>query len=320
MTKNSSSLSLAALVVLLSNCNRADFDPVSKVESVRILAIRADEPYATPGDTVNLDVLAFDGRATQPEPMQIFWLPTPCIDPTGDAYYACYPGFAQSFQPGVDLTPLLLSGQTFSFPMPTDVIGLHQGSHGAAPYGLAVAFAIACAGHVEFLAPTSDGSPEALPFGCFDINHNRLGPSDFVISYAQIYSFPDRSNENPVIENLLFAGAVVDAATGIVVDHCAKSDIDQCATNSLGVTLSGSSQEADPSAVGLKEQLYVDYFLTSGKVKHDAMILADAKTGSLPNSDDAFYSPLSAGDSQIWAVVHDNRGGVAWVQVAVHAQ
>ena len=37
-----------------------------------MLAIQADKPYAAPGETVNLDILAYDGRSSQPSPMRVF--------------------------------------------------------------------------------------------------------------------------------------------------------------------------------------------------------------------------------------------------------
>ena len=59
----------------VASCGAADFDPQSKVNTVRIFASRADEPYAKPGDSVTIDVLAYDGRRTKPEPMTVYWLP-----------------------------------------------------------------------------------------------------------------------------------------------------------------------------------------------------------------------------------------------------
>jgi hypothetical protein len=72
------------------SCAPSGFQDEAFINSVRILASAADKPYAKPGDTVNLSVLAFDGRPIKPEPMKIFWLPFVCKDPLNDAYYGCF--------------------------------------------------------------------------------------------------------------------------------------------------------------------------------------------------------------------------------------
>jgi hypothetical protein len=80
------------LVALLSiSCAEPpSFDPPSHLDSVRVLAIRADAPYARPGERVGVEVLAVDGRSSAPEPMQVHFLPRPCFNPTNDAYYGCF--------------------------------------------------------------------------------------------------------------------------------------------------------------------------------------------------------------------------------------
>lgn len=306
-------------------CNPGSFDPASKIESVRVLATAADKPYAKPGDTVSMTVLAYDGRANKPAPMGVWWLPQVCFNPPGDAYYACYGSLGQTFQPGVDLTPQLEAGTGFSFHMPDDVISAHQGQRGGDPYGVAIAFAIACAGHVEYTPPPAGSAPDALPFGCFDEDRAPLGPGDFVVSYSQVYAFQDRTNANPVIDHLTLDGSAVDPAAGISLGRCTQSNIDDCPTRKLDTVVPVSSQELNPSDVDLngnvlREELWVDYYLTGGKVKNDTMILDDPRDGRLSGTSDDLSAPQSAGDGLLWAVVHDDRGGVSWLQVPLVAR
>jgi hypothetical protein len=317
-----------ALVLALSvgalACTATDFDPGNKVQSVRILAARADKPYAVPSATVTLDVLAFDGRANKPQPMSVFWLPSPCFNPPNDAYYACYPAFAASFAPGVDLTDALVRENRFSFALPADIITAHQGNRSSAAYGMAVAFTIACAGHVEFITAAPGASLNTLPFGCFDENHRRLGADDFSFAYSFVYAFADRTNANPTIDHVTFGGVAVDATAGITVDHCTQSNIDDCPTTPLDVVVPASNQEPDPGDTDANgrvraEEIYVDYFVTSGKVKHDVTILFDPRVGQVSNTGNDLFAPQVAGDYLLWAVVHDNRGGVNWVELALHA-
>src|SRR5262249_25457774 len=130
------------------SCAPGGLEGQALVNSVRILASSADTPYAKPGAPVNIEVLAVDGRTDAATPMTLYWLPIICEDPADDAYFACFQGLAGQgdggaaatrsadggafsgggaalLKPGVDLTPLLPQGPTFSFTMPEDIITRH---------------------------------------------------------------------------------------------------------------------------------------------------------------------------------------------------
>jgi hypothetical protein len=220
---------LLAAALTAAACS-SDLPPASRVDGVRILAMSADEPYAMPGEAVSLRVLAVDGRADRSRPMQISWLPAPCINPQGDDYFACYPALGASFTPGVDLTGALPTGDTWSFTVPADAITSAPAHPGAPdPYGIVFAFVIACAGHVEAVSvDTSTQSPVTAPFGCFDDSHAPLGPGDFVLAFMRVYAYADRRNANPVIDQLTFGGAPVDPVAGITLGQCTSSDASSC--------------------------------------------------------------------------------------------
>jgi hypothetical protein len=316
-------------------CRNAQFDPASKIESVRILATRADKPYAKPGDTVHMEVLASDDRADKSVPMNVYWVPIPCIDPPGDSYFACYPGFAQA-PAGVDLGPVLQAGTTFSFTMPSDVITKHTkqgGTIDAVPDGLAVIFTIACAGHVEVLPPRVGGSPNDLPLGCFDGSHTQLGPDQFVFAFSLVYAFTDRTNANPVVDQLTFGGTPVDLTAGITIDACGSAAADvngavnrsNCPGTPMDVVLPDASQEEDPANLDpngkpLKESLRVQYFSTDGKFANDTINLFDPTAGRITGTADDFTAPPLPGEYMIWAVVRDNRGGATWSSIPLHVR
>ncbi len=310
------------LVGLFVGCTPPEFDPPSLVRSVRILATSADPPYAAPGQMVNMTALAFDGRPSQPAPMQLYFLPIPCINPSGDAYYACFPAIRALLSPGVDLGPLLSPGPSFSFQMPADAV-IPRPDTGAEPYGLAVVFTVACAGHVEYVPPPGETSPDTVPFGCFDDRSHRLGADDFVFAYSLVYAFRDRTNQNPSIEQVTYAGEPVDATAGISLPHCTKSKLDDCPAQKLDVVVPTSSQEADPTNLNaeghpLGELLYVKYYVTGGKLANDTVVLADPRRGRLSDTGDDYRAPQAPGEYRLWVVLHDNRGGVAWQEIPLH--
>jgi hypothetical protein len=323
----SARIGLAALVAAAVACGGGNFDPPSLVQSVRILATQADLPYAQPGERVTLQMLAVDGRADRSRPMQVYWLPQVCEDPAQDLYYACYGAFGQQFTPGEDIGPQLSAGPSFSFTMPADAIAARASHAGEAdPYGIAFAFAIACAGHVEYVpVDPSSQSPATNPFGCFDDAHTALGPDDFVFGFTRVYAFADRRNANPVIDHLTFGGGAVDPAAGIALPHCTASSESGCSTTDVDTVVPEASQELDPGDVDAsgnvaKEVLWADYYFTAGRVKTDSPLLFDAHSGRVGSSADAFDAPLSAGEQTLWAVVHDNRGGASWLAVPMHVQ
>jgi hypothetical protein len=306
------------LFAALAGCGN-NFDPVSKVESVRILASRADKPYAKPGDNVELELLAVDGRSDQSRPMAVFWIPAACVDPFEDAYENCFPSYDGMFARGVDLTPQLVSGSKFSLQVPADTLTRSTAMQSGTAFGDVFAFSMACAGHVEYVGPRGS-SPQAVPFACFDSSGRELGAEDFVFAYSRIFVFADRTNANPVIDAVTVDGQTIDPATGLVVDHCVTA----CPTHAIEMVVPPSSQELDPSNVDvngnvLREELWIDYYVTAGKVKNDARVLYDPHGGKLASADD-LEAPGAAGDATLWGVVHDNRGGVSWMEVPIHAR
>jgi len=311
------------LLVPLLGCQGPNFDPPSRIDSVRVLATRADRPYAAPGESVNIEMLAVDGRASPTEPMRVYFLPSPCFNPPGDAYYACFSGFSEQFRRDVDLGPVLHSGSEFELRMPNDVIEAHVSTGGQEAYGLAYAFSVACAGHVEYRPEQATAAPDAVPFGCFGNDGHRVGTEGFVFAYSTVYGFAQRRNENPTFDSVTYDGRVIDPEAGLDVQHCSKSSIDDCPTAKFEVNVPASSQEPDPSnrsagGAVLKESLYVQYFSTGGKITNDTTIIYDARDGRLANTGDDFKSPLLPGEHQFWAVLHDNRGGVSWQNFALH--
>lgn len=309
--------------VALLSCSPPDFEPFSLVEGVRVLAIAADAPYAAPGQTVTMTSLAVDGRKSPAGTLDLAWFPDVCVNPAGDAYYSCFADFARRFPPHLDLTTRLQHAEAFSFQMPDDVIRRRDTT--GTPYGLAVLFGAACAGHLQYEPERASASSDRVPFGCREDSGREVGSDAFVFAYALVYAFQDRENANPSITHLTFGGKAIDPAEGIVVPHCTKSKIDDCPSTDLDVVVPSSDQERDPgdldaSGNPLKEQIYVEYFVTAGKMKADSVTLFDPRRGRLSDTNDEYRPPLAAGEQRLWAVLHDNRGGVSWEELPLHVK
>jgi hypothetical protein len=330
----------------------AGFDAQSKVTSVRMFGVRADKPYAKPGETVTFEVLATDGRRDKRRPMRIAWIPVVCLNPREDLYYACFlsavpdggaiaggtrllppfpadagadgggagpAGSLTSIPTGIDLAPFLPEGPTFQFQMPVDAIKERPGSP---PYGLAIVFNIACAGQVRF-AERSGDNPQQVPIRCTDEEGVDLGADDFVIGINRVYAYTDRTNTNPVVEKVTLDGGDVDPAAGITVHRCVAERRGDCDPVKLDVRVSDTSAEEVPAFGGnpaTREQVWVTYYSDLGDFKDDARLLFDPKTGRVTESGTEFRAPYEPAEGTLWAVVHDNRAGAAFVVMPIHVK
>lgn len=335
----------AAIVIAIIACNQPDFDPVSKLTSVRVLATIADEPFAKPGDMVTVEALAVDARADRTRPMHVYWLPITCTNPRADLYYACFASLASlggnqtppnltpdlaclglaAKGPTKDITPCLKEGSKFTLQIPSDAVSSHPKVDGApVPYGLSIAFFVACTGNVRLMPPDpSNPSGQTLPVGCFDDEGNQLGPDDFVFSFTRVYSYDTLTNANPVIEQVTFDGAPVVATQGVVVPRCTSSNESDC-EHVLDVRVPDSSWElassqSDPSTTR-HEEIWASFFHTIDKTKSSGRILFDPTVGRVDGSANRFIAPPTAGTGQLWIVVHDNRDGVAYTSFPIYVQ
>jgi hypothetical protein len=359
--RNLAGAALVALVALLAlfACGGEGFDPASKVDSVRLFAVSADKPYARPGETVTLEALSGDGRRDKPRAAKLYWIPVLCLNPKDDLYYLCFApsgdggqqagstrliplgplaptadGGADagasagaggnpfaSIPTGVDLAPFLPSGARFSFTMPQDALQVRPGSD---PYGLAIVFSILCAGRVEFAPRDPAGGPQQVPVQCTDERGERLPPSDYVVGISRVYAWGERVNTNPVIESVTQDTKDVSPAAGITLERCTAAKEKDCKENKIGVRVSDSSWEPNPSDVTrdgpLHEQIWVDYYSDLGKFDDEARLLFDTRGGRISDSDVKFRAPKDVADGTLWAVVHDNRGGASWIVIPLHVR
>ncbi len=347
-------MTLCVIVATLA-CNSGDFDPVSKLTSVRVLATIADKPFAKPGDTVNVEALAVDARADRTLAMHVYWLPWVCNNPRADLYYACFAQLGSQLAqlgelkrkglplppdtpPGLvclgiaalgqtkDVTACLQEGSKFTIPVPANAVTSHPMVQGApAPYGLSIGFYIACTGGVRLLPiDPANVSGQTLPLGCFDETGNQLGPDDYVFGFSRVYAYDDITNANPVIESVTFDGKPVVLSQGVVVPRCTSKTESDC-EHAVNVEVPDSSWElvlgnSDSDTATRHEEIWAAYFHTIDKTKSPSRILFDPSSGRVDGSANRFIAPSVAGNGEVWIVVHDNRDGAAWTSFPVYVQ
>ena len=318
-----SSLLLIAMASLgLSACGGDDFDPASKVQGVRVLAVKKSAPYAKPGEKVELEILYWDGKSDPDEqrPLEVTWFGG-CTNPAGDLYYGCFPQLAELFAgpPSADKLELIGKGDRFEVTIPDDIISSRPPpADGSPPYGLGYIFFTACSGRLGPPAADggADGEAEGLPLSCYGPNDELLGPDDVVPGYTSIYAYEDLRNENPVMQDFLFDGNS-GSDEPLRVKRCEGS---KCRKYELRAIIDPASAELDPLAEPapdgspIQEQLWVNYYATRGEIERPIRLVNDATKGWNDQTESSWEVPREPGTVVLWAIVRDNRGGVDWME------
>jgi hypothetical protein len=342
-------LTAAAALIMGASC-LPGFDPPSKVDALRVLAVTADRPYAQPGDDVTLRMTVHDALGATPRPIQVVWL-AGCVNPEGDQYYLCFDQLAELLAPlaGGALPPADLvalqdlapessgvpDGLSFTLSLPDDIVSSRPPPDEGPHYGIAYVFFAACAGT---LAPAPldslGGDVPELPLRCLDPEGNALGPESFVPGYTQIYAFADgRTNANPPAGGITLDGTPLpaDPAEAPIVEACPLDDDarraagcgatqpeDVCRTYDIEVVV-GDVAEPDPDGAGpagepLREIVWATYFADGGTVDPDLKLVSDATTGYVGKHATEWVPPAEPGLVALWAVVRDQRGGQSIVR------
>ncbi len=232
-------------------------------------------------------------------------------------------GFS-SLPTGVDLTPYLPTGPSFSFTMPEDAITRHPVVAGTHPYGLVVLFNALCAGHLQFTGATNGGPQGGIPIGCYDSNNVAVDSDNFVFGLTRVYAYTDRPNANPTITSVALGPTVVDQTVGVTLPHCTAVHDADCPKNDFAVNVPASSWEVNPDDVdpatgtARHEEIYASYFATTGLFDDDILLLYDTLSGKVSDSQEVYRAPHVPGYGTVYFVVHDSRGGATWVSFPVH--
>jgi len=208
-----------------------ELSPVSKIDTLRILALRKSAPYATPGEVVDLELLWEGAKPDEVERFFGFW----CVNPPGNLYGQCLTN-VPTVPPSV-----AFNQDKFSIQIPEDIIREPAPGSGEAAYGTAFVFYAVCRGHLTFngrpidpdagqgglagsgqggVAGSSSGGTPAGTGGngpgpivglpdCVDDEGEPVGSAGLVIGYSQIFAYDGYKNENPIIDGFEINGTKV---------------------------------------------------------------------------------------------------------------
>jgi hypothetical protein len=288
-------------LLALTACD-AEFDPGTQVDSLRVLAVRADDPFVHPGDSVRLQALAYD-----PQGRAITWAWAACPSPAGSAVADCLDQVRRSAAAGQ--LPVFAQGEgldNVEVPVPADALdGIPAEARQQALAGIV---SVACPGILEIL-----DVDDRIPFRCTDRDSGaELGLHDMIVGVKKVFLREAEVNQNPIIDNILFDGEVWPSDEIKEVDPCdtRKFSYDDCkdVAHRIAAVVNPESFEAGVNEFGrdFSEDLIVQHYNTDGIFEDEVRIAEDSETRWAARIS-------SSGSTQtLWFVVHDDRGGVSW--------
>lgn len=329
-------LALGAVAAVAAACGGGSAPPYA-IETLRVITVRADTPYAAPGDTVTMRLTYADERDGQDgaEAIEVTWLGG-CIDPPGGDVQNCYPALAPALKaiaagknvPGLaaqEVLPAEKSGEpdasAFDMAIAKDALDGKMAFGGYPVQGLAYVFFAACAGKVRRISVGPEGG---FPLECLDEEGIALGGDSFVVGYTEVYVFADgRKNQNPEIDGLTLNGEPLsddpEKATKIAIckppeasaQGCSAREAEPCPTYKVAANVGDiAEKDTESNAPDRRETVWATHFTSAGSLAVTTQLISDPVKGFQKEHATTFSPPEKPGLVTLWAVVHDNRGGI----------
>jgi hypothetical protein len=285
-------------VALLGLGCGGDFEPASRVVDFRVIAVRADRPYAPPGAKVHLDAIAHD-----PAGGPIAWGWGLCVDPPSFGVLDCIDALDPS-------TFTIGSAPAFDVVMPADVIDrIPKVAQAQASVGVV---AVACPGELTLEPRGTVKATGDLPFAC-RAGGRTLATHEYVAGVKRIFARATDANANPAIAQITWDGADwpegdIKEARGCDTGGHTYGDCGDALAHRVAVVIPESSTESGVDAFGVPftEQVVAQFYATEGIFEHDLRIARKADTRWVARR------AAAGGTVTMWFVVRDDRGGVSW--------
>ena len=288
----------------------ATFDPGTRVNDFRLLAVALDKPYAAPGEEVTASTLTVEpfGR-----PVTYAW--TTCVNPPDSTVNACLGAIQAATAAG--RPPEIVQGQGragFTWKVPTDALSsLPQFARSGATAGIVT---VACPGTIQ-ISSLGEARCDGLPFTCLDAGTGAALPYErYVVSVKRVFLREKDRNANPRLDVFTWDGTswpenevretgACRNDTNVFADCEGGEEHVVVAGPAAGSTESGVDEYGVPFA----EAVVVQYYASEGTFEFEARTAETAPVGT------KWVARASARGKEVtmWFVIRDNRGGVSWV-------
>ncbi|HKU42860.1 MAG TPA: hypothetical protein VJR89_32095 [Polyangiales bacterium] len=279
----------------------SDLEDGSRIDKLRLLALRADQPFARPAERVSLQLLAADT-----ERRELHYALGTCTNPKGSTASGCLEALDGPLQ------PLELDAAAFEVEVPADV--LDELPESARPSALFGAVVVACPGSI------ARGETSGVPVVCRDEAGEKLPIEAFEVGVKRIFVRERDRNQNPEITRLTWDGEDWPEDQVPEVRACAGAaggDIEDCEAelrHRIGVQVSAAEHGTDENGTRFAEQQVVQFYASQGVFERPVRIAGDADNSW------AAQEKTAGEPARLWVVVRDDRGGVGWVSRQVRVR
>ncbi|MEO6602391.1 MAG: hypothetical protein ABIQ16_21095 [Polyangiaceae bacterium] len=340
----------------LTACSN-NFAPQSKIDTLRVIAVRPEPASGAPGKTSALELVVADGALPRADggparALQVVWL-AGCHNPPTRQYFGCYPLLGQLAArlspravdtPAKSLPPSVFgTGTHYDLAVPDNILSSAPKKAGdPIHFGVSYAFFAACAGELRPRLSFTD----RLPIDCVDpLTGTSLGRKDFVTGFTTLYSYEGATNANPVLTGVRLGSTALDTRACRSDADCAglvdpaQAGFDErcgsqgtCAPVLPACSASGTcakiliTPDVDPASaeplpgVGANEILWANYYATAGKFEEATELVNDRSTGFIADHGSYFLRPLDSDvPTTVWLTINDERGGNAFQSLEIWA-
>jgi hypothetical protein len=281
-------------VLALSSCSDGVDRSIAEVTGPRILAVRAEPPESALGATVTYTALVATpaGPVTASDLTWSFCTAAPTRAENGPVSQACIASVGT--QDAI--------GMTVTLKTPADVCRRFG------PLGLPAEDATSV---TQPLLPDATGGyyqPLRLSWQdsiAWALERLTCDPTGVSLDLAQAYRTARKANQNP---QLLSVVATV-AGQPVVDTIAASSTVDLLASWSDESAEAYITVDAEQAILlSHTENLWVAWFTNGGIIEHDIT------TSVGGTADNRWHAPTTPGTFFVWAVLHDDRGGMDFLQ------
>ena len=286
---------LVFLCVALA-CGISGFDPEYVVNTLRVLGVQADKPFAAPGESVHLTTFWADPLGNG---RPVSWAWGTCLNPGSTQINDCANAL-QTLTTGTD---------SFDTTVPADALAFAP----VGEYGIIFA---ACAGSIALTPNAATGAPVT----CTDGTGGVVGRDGFIWGGMRIVAVAGVTNNNPTIDKVFIDGAEWAADYAFPLDACSSKDVSSCVQHQLAYTATPDSIETYDIGTGPTQETLVGWFYVSQGTLEAGYANADqtdAGAVATPPTFEQSYGPTKSDTThpvQLWLVLRDNRGGITFAQ------
>lgn len=286
-----------ALSIVLA-CEATGFDPEYVVNTLRVLGVQADKPFAAPGESVHMTTFWADPLANG---RPIVWAWGTCLNPGSTQINDC----ADALQ------TLGVGSDSFDTTVPQNAL---DGLPGVGEFGVIFA---ACAGTIT-LAPNAQ---TGAPVTCVDNMGNLVGRDGFIWGGMRIVVVSSVQNQNPTIDKVFIDGMEWPSDYAAPIDTCSAKDMSSCVVqHDLAYTATPDSIETYDIGNGpTQEQLVGWFYVTQGSLNagYASPDTDDAGAVAMPPTFEMPFAPTLSDTThpvQLYLVLRDDRGGITFAQ------